>query len=64
MNLVLERDKARVWVFAQSDRAQREVFLEEMNKKHQALCWQPVDSCQMLDRLWLCDVDEIAAIYR
>jgi predicted nicotinamide N-methyase len=57
---------ARVWVFAQSDRAQREVYLEEMRTVlgDSSLSWSPVDEGIPANAsLWLCDIDETAVFY-
>lgn len=57
------RAGARVWVFAQSDRAQREVYLSELRFGDDSdLEWS---SKFVGDRakLWLCDVDETAVKY-
>ena len=73
---LLKRTKnSRVWVFAQSDRAQREVYLQEMKKKNQCtndddelkLAWRNIEEdCAGQtgqDRLWLCDLDETKVSY-
>ena len=58
-----------VWVFAQNDRAQREIFLNEIQKllnknKDQGIQWsstfEPCEGCQLL---WLYDVDECKVKY-
>jgi predicted nicotinamide N-methyase len=58
---------SRVWVFAQSDRAQREVYLQEMRTLLQdsSLSWRPTDeSIPEHDvKLWLCDIDETTVQY-
>jgi SAM-dependent methyltransferase len=57
---------SRVWVFAQSDRAQREVYLEEMKKVLQdtSLAWSPPQLGPPKDaKLWLCDIDETTVKY-
>lgn len=70
---ILERGTATVWVFAQSDRAQREMYLKELQKLVQdpTLCWRPnklandglKGSLQFHKRLWLCDIDETSVCY-
>lgn len=59
-----------VWVFAQSDRVQREVFLEEMKQRFQdnAMRWSPVDkgpipASESQQQLWLADIDETRVNY-
>ena len=55
-----------VWVFAQTDRAQREIFLQNVQSlvADPNLSWQPATSPPPDDsRLWLCDVDETAVFY-
>jgi hypothetical protein len=64
----LERG-ARVWVFAQSDRAQREVYLDDLRQRlgEPTLNWQAVDSYPTQHgpdfKLWLVDVDETTVSY-
>lgn len=59
---------ARVWVFAQSDRAQREVYLSELQRlfpddsKIRA-GWTAFDSYHADNRLWLCNLEETAVNY-
>ena len=64
---VLERRRGgtgpTVWVFAQSDRAQREIYLGELQRLLQdpSLYWQSNDqqgAIQSDNRLWLCNIDE------
>jgi predicted nicotinamide N-methyase len=73
------RAPCQVWVFAQSDRAQREVYLDEIKRLLQveSLAWSPVESGppslvppskalqrhRPSSRLWLCDVDETRVKY-
>lgn len=73
------RAPCQVWVFAQSDRAQREVYLDEMKRllMDESLSWGPVESGppslvprsdapprnSPSSRLWLCDVDEMHVKY-
>jgi predicted nicotinamide N-methyase len=57
---------SRVWVFAQSDRAQREVYLEEMRTilQDSSLSWRPMGESSPDDvKLWLCDIDETTVKY-
>ena len=55
---------AYVWVFAQTDRAQREVYLEELRKiGHTNASWTSMDEYEAGKALWLCDVDEGAVSY-
>ena len=59
---ILETSKAKVWVFAQSDRAQREVFLQELQQTiDPKLSWEPIDSYKANDQLWLCDYETAAS---
>ncbi len=70
--------RKRVWVFAQTDRTQREVFLEELQElsielpqnvkddsdsSSQQLKWTTSEYYDLEDRLWLCDVDETVVNY-
>jgi predicted nicotinamide N-methyase len=62
-----------VWVFAQSDRAQREVYLEELqgttgssdDNTSVQLTWSSLQDGHPTDgsRLWLCNVDETTVFY-
>jgi hypothetical protein len=55
-----------IWVFAQSDRAQREVYLQEMKiiLQDSSLTWQPTgESSPEHGKLWLCDIDETTVNY-
>ena len=57
---------ARVWVFAQSDRVQREVYLREMKTrlKDPSLCWAEINSYDPDEhKLFLCDIDETTVCY-
>jgi hypothetical protein len=57
---------SRVWVFAQSDRAQREVYLQEMRTilQDNSLSWRPMgESSPEHVKLWLCDIDETTVKY-
>jgi hypothetical protein len=66
-----ESRRKRMWVFAQTDRAQREVFLQELqnlssaqnDNSNPSLEWKSPASCNLKDRLWLCDVDETEVDY-
>ena len=72
---VLERGRSCVWVFAQSDRAQRDVFLSEVQRLLVSpdLAWRSssqdarggaaVASLQYYDKLWLCDIEETSVFY-
>ena len=62
--------RKRVWVFAQTDRAQREVYLRELQRLSfkdsnlsSSLKWSPPETCNLRDLLWLCDVDETLVDY-
>ena len=63
----LSSGSSRVWVFAQSDRAQREVFLRDMQKylSNDSLEWKNPKEGPPKDEgaLWLCDVDETTVFY-
>ena len=53
-----------VWVFAQSDRIQREVFLEELSRlMNKSLRWSRKFPIEGNEKLWLCDVDELDVTY-
>ena len=56
---------ARVWVFAQTDRAQRDIYVEELCKLRcqSNLSWKPLNDFDASEALWLCDVDEGAVNY-
>lgn len=59
---------ARVWVFAQSDRAQREVYLSELQRlfpddSQIRAGWTAFDSYHADNRLWLCNLEETAVNY-
>jgi len=55
---------ARVWVFAQQDRVQREDYLEELCKiRKSSLSWETMDDFDPSQALWLCDVDEAMVNY-
>lgn len=57
---------SRVWTFAQSDRAQRDAYIAELNRVYhenqQVLSFQdtPYDP---EEKLWLCDLDETKVVY-
>jgi SAM-dependent methyltransferase len=60
------QQSSSVWVFAQSDRAQREVYLQEMRTLLQdnSLSWRPMgESSPEHVKLWLCDIDETTVKY-
>jgi len=58
------QSKRRVWVFAQSDRAQRETFLDVMRETYdESLEWSLNQKPNMDLELWLCDLDETAVEY-
>jgi predicted nicotinamide N-methyase len=64
------RSGPTVWVFAQSDRAQREIFLKELRclleedgSTSEKLDWSSLESHEPSDRLWLCDLDETRVDY-
>mmetsp|Transcript_16430 Transcript_16430/g.23280 ORF Transcript_16430/g.23280 Transcript_16430/m.23280 type:complete len:246 (+) Transcript_16430:126-863(+) len=59
------QSKRRVWVFAQSDRAQRETFLDAMRETYnETLEWSSLRQAPDMDsELWLCDLDETAIKY-
>lgn len=57
-------DRRRVWVFAQSDRAQRDTFIDVMRKTYdETLEWSLSQTPDMELELWLCDLDETAVKY-
>jgi cyclopropane fatty-acyl-phospholipid synthase-like methyltransferase len=53
----------RVWVFAQSDRAQREIYLESIQESFPEVQWSPLRDYQNSNRLWLVDLDETKVNY-
>jgi hypothetical protein len=59
--------RPRIWVFAQSDRAQREIYLETLKeicgKGAEDLKWLPLEECNDNDSLWLVDLDETQVQY-
>ena len=60
------RRPRRVWVFAQTDRAQREAYREELGALlgFEAVPeWSSPESFGVSDLLWLCDVDETLVAY-
>ena len=73
----MHRNRKRMWVFAQTDRTQREVYLQELQRLSlellekdkddslptQSLKWKASESYGLKDRLWLCDVDETIVNY-
>ena len=65
---------SKVWVFAQSDRSQREVYKEELLKLGENkielsnLEWKVLEETEEFlamdhDSLWLCDIDEVRVDY-
>jgi hypothetical protein len=57
---------SRVWVFAQTDRAQREVYRNELRRmylRERYIGWSTYDEYNPEDRLWLCDLDETRVNY-
>lgn len=56
---------ARVWVFAQSDRAQREAYIDALRQSYNpTLTWSSFsDYPSDEQRLWLCEVDETIVPY-
>ncbi len=66
----LLRKKKAVWVFAQSDRVQREVFLREMKQRlgEDAMEWSPVEkgptaAAKSQPNFWLADINETEVNY-
>jgi hypothetical protein len=60
------RKRKRMWVFAQTDRTQREVYLRELqddNLSPSSLKWKPPESYDLEEHLWLCDLDETLVDY-
>ena len=64
------RSGPTVLVFAQSDRAQREIFLKELRSlleedslTSENLDWSSLESYGPSNRLWLCDLDETRVDY-
>lgn len=63
VNKALTKGK-HVWVFAQSDRVQREAFLEELSRlTNEKLKWSNNLPIESNVKLWLCDVDELNVSY-
>jgi len=57
-------DGCQVWVFAQTDRAQREVYLDEIRQIHDSDCqWFTLEQFTTKHGLWLCEVDETTVSY-
>jgi predicted RNA methylase len=57
---------AHVWVFAQSDRTQREAYRREMQKglgESFQLAWSSQLDGPSPSKLWLCDIDETTVNY-
>lgn len=63
----INNNKAKIWVFAQSDRACREDYLKEMRAilKDPSLNWAPLDDydASSNQQLFLCDLDETKVTY-
>ena len=61
----LLQNGASVWVFAQSDRVQREKYLQDLQNLLQdtSLAWQPMNQPPGNAKLWLCDFDETNVQY-
>jgi 2-polyprenyl-3-methyl-5-hydroxy-6-metoxy-1,4-benzoquinol methylase len=60
------RKRKRMWVFAQTDRTQREVYIRELQDNSlspSSLKWKPPESYDLEDHLWLCDLDETLVDY-
>jgi predicted nicotinamide N-methyase len=53
----------KVWVFAQSDRAQREVFMKAIQRHVNIDGWSAYEAFNPNDRLWCCDLDETRVDY-
>lgn len=65
---ILQKQEARIWVFAQTDRVQREVYLEAMRKftGDSSLTWRDPSKgppSPSSNKLWLCDIDETMVNY-
>lgn len=62
-----KRSSSHVWVFAQTDRAQRDAYLVELRAllhDDKTLRWTPFESGpSSSSKLWLCDVDETKVKY-
>mmetsp|Transcript_36257 Transcript_36257/g.54123 ORF Transcript_36257/g.54123 Transcript_36257/m.54123 type:complete len:102 (+) Transcript_36257:584-889(+) len=59
VHYLVQEERKHVWVFAQSDRSQREVFLrklQELTSDH--LQWSSVEERNHADRLQLVNVEE------
>jgi predicted nicotinamide N-methyase len=55
---------ARVWVFAQTDRAQRDDYLKELCLiRNSSISWNEMDDFDGRQALWLCNIDETAVNY-
>ena len=77
MRILKEKLSSKIWVFAQSDRAQREIYLKELQYLLMVPSLQWSHSLQpppdllhegaqhhhLTDRLWLCNIDESNVIY-
>lgn len=75
---LLRRGRSKVWVFAQSDRSQRDVFLRHLRDlvQDESLVWSETNAkslvdngsplelpLQCFDSLWLSEIDETAVPY-
>ena len=68
---VLQQSDSRLWVFAQSDRSQREIFLKELNEllpkaaaPDSTLRWRPFEQGpEATSNIWLCDINETSVDY-
>jgi predicted nicotinamide N-methyase len=70
--LLQENDNCQIWVFAQSDRAQREFYrteLQQLGRLGPSCHWTPsIQPPEIIDkqdtgRLWLCNIDETNVFY-
>lgn len=59
------RAQSRIWVFAQSDRAQREIFLESLRKMegYADIDWTADHEPDVDARIWLFDLNEMDVQY-
>jgi len=57
----------RIWVFAQSDRAQRDIYLKSMQEIYPQAQWSPLEDYyskkEYCNKLWLVDLDETKVKY-
>jgi Lysine methyltransferase len=66
--IMSDSQNSTLWVFAQSDRAQREVYLNELRGLLPSNLgvlngWSAFDSYNPNERLWICDLDETKVNY-